>query len=80
VNTPYACDDNEDRALRAAPTACATSISLSSRASSRALGYFNEALKANAQDALSTLYVERCDILLKTPPKDWNGVWVLGSK
>ncbi len=46
----------------------------------RALGYFNEALKANAHDELSTLYVERCNILLKAPPKDWNGVWVLGSK
>jgi adenylate cyclase len=46
----------------------------------RALGYFGEALKANARDELSTLYVERCNILLKTPPKDWNGVWILGSK
>jgi len=46
----------------------------------RALGYFGEALKANARDELSTLYVERCNILLTTPPKDWNGVWILGSK
>jgi adenylate cyclase len=46
----------------------------------RAQGYFNEALKANPDDALSTLYLKRCDILQKNPPKDWNGVWVLESK
>lgn len=47
----------------------------------RAIGYFNEALKANATDKLSNMYVERCEVMKATPPgDDWDGVWIMTSK
>ena len=47
----------------------------------RAVGYFNEALKANPTDRLSNIYIERCEHLRATPPgDDWDGVWVMTSK
>lgn len=42
---------------------------------------FSAALKLNASDAPSTLYLKRCQQLLATPPaEDWDGVWTMQSK
>ena len=42
---------------------------------------FKEALAANAEDKLSSIYIERCRLLKKHPPKgEWDGVWVMESK
>ncbi len=41
---------------------------------------FKECLKANPDDKLSATYIERCGLLKKKKPKDWNGVWVMTSK
>lgn len=41
---------------------------------------FTEALKANPDDKLSGIYIERCELLKSEPPKDWAGVWVMTSK
>ncbi|MEL6479298.1 MAG: adenylate/guanylate cyclase domain-containing protein, partial [Pseudomonadota bacterium] len=47
----------------------------------RAINSFQSALKANPQDRLSDLYIERCQVLRETPPGDtWNGVWMLSEK
>ena len=47
---------------------------------SKAAASFREALKANAGDALSQTYIERCDYLQQHPPANWDGVWVMKSK
>ena len=42
---------------------------------------FREALRAHPGDELSQLYVERCELLKRSPPgTDWDGVWRLTSK
>ena len=41
---------------------------------------FKECLKANPDDKLSATYIDRCGLLKKKNPKDWNGVWVMTSK
>ena len=41
---------------------------------------FKECLKANPADKLSKTYIERCEIMKKENPKDWDGVWVMTSK
>lgn len=47
----------------------------------RAVGYFNEALKANETDKLSNMYIERCALMKETPPgDDWDGVWIMTEK
>ena len=46
----------------------------------KAIKSFNECLKGNDQDKLSQTYLDRCDLLLKDIPKDWNGIWVMKSK
>ncbi|MEM9045842.1 MAG: GAF domain-containing protein [Pseudomonadota bacterium] len=47
----------------------------------RAIKAFERALKANPDDYLSGMYVERCQTLKATPPdREWNGVWVLSEK
>ena len=46
---------------------------------SEAIKIFTLALKANPNDRVSELYVERCTDLLAKQPKDWNGVWVMGD-
>ena len=38
---------------------------------------FNECLKSNPQDNLSKTYIERCNLLIKEKPTDWDGVWVM---
>lgn len=46
-----------------------------------ALRAFREAVSLNPQDALSALYIERCEHLRDTPPgEDWDGVWVMKNK
>ncbi|CCQ73276.1 GAF domain-containing protein [Magnetospira sp. QH-2] len=47
----------------------------------RAITKFNEALKANPNDACSKMYIERCEHLKEAPPAgEWNGVWVMTTK
>jgi len=46
----------------------------------KAITGFNQALKANADDRVSKLYLERCEHLKADPPKDWKGVFALKSK
>jgi adenylate cyclase len=45
-----------------------------------AIRAFQECLKANEHDKLSTVYVGRCELMKATPPSDWDGVWRLTSK
>ena len=42
----------------------------------KAIKSFKECLKANPADKLSDTYIERCTIMKKENPKDWDGVWV----
>jgi adenylate cyclase len=47
----------------------------------RASEWFGKALEANPDDKLSSIYVERCRVLVDTPPgDDWDGVWVMSEK
>lgn len=46
----------------------------------KSIAAFKECLKANPEDKLSNTYIERCEHLKETKPKDWNGVWVMTSK
>ena len=47
----------------------------------RASEWFGKALEANPHDRLSSIYLERCRVLLETPPADdWDGVWVMSEK
>ncbi|OUT80091.1 MAG: adenylate/guanylate cyclase domain-containing protein [Rhodospirillaceae bacterium TMED23] len=41
---------------------------------------FKECLKANPNDNLSNMYIERVNHLKKSNPKNWEGVWVMTSK
>ena len=41
---------------------------------------FGECLKANSNDLLSKMYIERCEQLVKEKPTNWDGVWVMKSK
>ena len=41
---------------------------------------FKECLKANPIDKLSKTYIERCEIMKKKNPKNWDGIWVMQSK
>ena len=45
-----------------------------------AITKFEQALKANPDDKLSNIYIDRCKHLQENTPKDWNGVWVMTSK
>ncbi|MDC1383698.1 GAF domain-containing protein [Candidatus Puniceispirillum sp.] len=46
----------------------------------KAIKSFNECLKCNPKDNLSNTYLERCAIMKKQNPKDWDGVWIMTSK
>ena len=46
----------------------------------KAIKSFKECLKANSADKLSETYVERCSVMKKKNPKNWDGVWVMTSK
>lgn len=41
---------------------------------------FEQALKANPEDKLSNIYIDRCKYLQENTPEEWNGVWVMTSK
>ena len=41
----------------------------------RAIQSFEKALSANKNDRLSSIYIERCQKLKASPPKNWDGVW-----
>ena len=47
---------------------------------SNAIESFRECLKANSSDKLSETYIDRCQQLITSNPKDWDGVWVMKSK
>ena len=47
----------------------------------RAIASFGEALKANENDFLSNMYIDRCALMkANPPPSEWDGVWVMESK
>ena len=46
----------------------------------KAIVSFNECLKSNSNDNLSKTYIERCNLLIKEDPSNWDGVWVMKSK
>lgn len=46
----------------------------------QAIKNFRQALKLNTQDHLSKTYIERCEVLKKDAPPDWDGVWKMTSK
>ncbi len=47
----------------------------------KAIEAFQETLKLNPDDKLSSTYIERCEHLKKDPPGNgWNGVWVMKTK
>lgn len=46
-----------------------------------AIEAFNQVLTINPNDALSEIYIGRCETLKATPPEgEWKGVWVMGEK
>lgn len=45
-----------------------------------AIKSFQECLKCNPHDKLSETYIERCQIMKKANPSDWDGIWVMTSK
>lgn len=46
----------------------------------KAIKQFEKARKINPEDKAANMYLERCEILKKQNPKDWDGVWVAKSK
>jgi adenylate cyclase len=47
----------------------------------RARDWFEKALAANPGDSVSSLYLDRCRLLIETPPPaEWDGVWVMSEK
>ena len=47
----------------------------------KATGFFEKALAANPDDALSQTYIERCALMQANPPgADWDGVWIMKEK
>ena len=46
----------------------------------KAITSFKECLNLNPEDMLSQTYIDRCQVLKKRKPKDWQGIWVMSSK
>ena len=47
----------------------------------KAIAAFGEALKANPDDFLSQMYIDRCAVLKANPPEGaWDGIWVMKEK
>jgi adenylate cyclase len=46
----------------------------------KAIDNFQQALRFNPEDNLSNIYIERCEILKKDTPTDWDGVWKMTTK
>ncbi|OCC15166.1 Adenylate cyclase [Dissulfuribacter thermophilus] len=47
---------------------------------SKALEAFQEILTIKPNDGPSKLFFSRCEILLKNPPKTWDGIWTMKTK
>jgi adenylate cyclase len=47
---------------------------------SEARAQFDISTRANPADKAAKILLERCDILLKSPPEEWDGVWTMESK
>ena len=45
-----------------------------------AIKQFTKAQKGNSEDSCSSMYIDRCKILKKKDPKEWDGVWIAKSK
>ena len=45
-----------------------------------AIKSFQECLRCNPNDKLSETYIERCKIMKKKNPSNWDGIWVMTSK
>ena len=45
-----------------------------------AIKQFKKAQIGNPEDKASNMYVERCEILKKKNPENWDGVWIATSK
>ncbi len=45
-----------------------------------ALKYFTQAWELNTNDNCTNLYIQRCQKLIKNPPTNWNGIWVMKEK
>ena len=41
---------------------------------------FSECLKANPNDKLSKIYIDRCETMKERNPQDWDGIWVMETK
>jgi class 3 adenylate cyclase/DNA-binding NarL/FixJ family response regulator len=41
---------------------------------------FQVSTQSNPDDKAAKILLERCEILLKSPPEDWDGVWTMESK
>jgi adenylate cyclase len=46
----------------------------------KAIRQFEEALRRHPHDKLSKTYIERCRLLIASPPEDWHGVWEMHEK
>lgn len=46
----------------------------------KAITCFEDALKANPDDKLSNIFIDRCNHQMEVKPDDWIGVWTLDSK
>ena len=46
----------------------------------KAIKSFKECLNCNPMDKLSETYINRCEIMKKKNPKDWDGIWIMTSK
>lgn len=46
----------------------------------KSMGLFRECLKANPNDKLAQIYIDRCEKLKANPPAEWDGVFVMTSK
>lgn len=46
----------------------------------KSMALFRECLKANPNDRLAQIYIDRVEALKADPPKDWDGVFIMTSK
>ena len=46
----------------------------------KGIGSFKECLKANPNDKLSQIYIDRCETMKQRNPKNWDGIWVMDTK
>jgi len=46
----------------------------------KAIKSFKECLNCNPMDKLSETYINRCEIMKKKNPREWDGIWIMTSK